>query len=112
MVRKHITDPPSITQVGGSTHCVVSSYETADQAIIPATITPLITTTPTEDGLQVRITCATKGASIRYSVNERDPDSIGQSYRGEFTVPKGSTITARATAPRTLPSQIAEVVGK
>ncbi|MHB1462363.1 MAG: chitobiase/beta-hexosaminidase C-terminal domain-containing protein [Armatimonadota bacterium] len=108
MVSKHITNPPSITQVGSSTHCVVSSYETTDQAIIPIVSIPLIRTTPTADGLRVRITCATKGANIRYSVDTRDPDSKGQRYRGEFTVPKGSTITARATAPRTLPSQIAE----
>ncbi len=108
MVSKHITNPPSITQVGGSIHCVVSSYETSDQAIIPIVSRPIISTTPTADGLKVRITCATKGASIRYSVDTRDPDSKGQRYRGEFTVPKGSTITARATAPRTLPSQITE----
>ncbi len=79
---------------------------------IGLTIRPLISTTPTADGMRVRITCATKGASIRYSVDTRDPDSKGQSYRGEFTVPKGSTITARATAPRSLPSQIGEMVGK
>ncbi len=86
--------------------------ETLQWSSIPMVSTPLITTTPTADGLRVRITCATKGASIRYSVDTRDPDSKGQRYRGEFTVPKGSTITARAMAPRTLPSQIAEVVGK
>ncbi|MHB1462364.1 MAG: chitobiase/beta-hexosaminidase C-terminal domain-containing protein [Armatimonadota bacterium] len=86
--------------------------EPIEWASIPITATPLISTTPTADGLRVRISCATKGASIRYSVDTRDPDSKGQSYRGEFTVPKGSTITARATAPRTLPSQIAESVGK
>ncbi|MHB1462362.1 MAG: chitobiase/beta-hexosaminidase C-terminal domain-containing protein [Armatimonadota bacterium] len=93
-------------------NCLVQMSETLQWSSIPMVSAPLITTTPTADGLRVRITCATKGASIRYSVDTRDPDSKGQRYRGEFTVPKGSTITARATAPRTLPSQVVEVVGK
>jgi hypothetical protein len=66
--------------------------------IVPVVATPVIA--PSDGGFNisasVSITCATVGATIRYTTNGTDPDGSSPEYSGSFPITADTVVKARA----------------
>lgn len=88
-----------------------------DSAVVTATLTrewetvatPVIAAAESFTGAKtkVEISCATEGATIRYTLNGSDPNSHAKKYTGPFYVTEGCTIKAYAVLDDYTNSEIA-----
>ena len=88
-----------------------------DSAIVTANLTrvwvnaatPTIAAASTFTGSKTSVTlsCATEGATIRYTLNGNDPDSHATRYTGPFYVTNSCTVKAFATCADYLASEVA-----
>ena len=62
---------------------------------------------PSEDSVKVRLTCPTEGASIGFATG-KDGNPAWQLYAGELTLPRGTTVRARAIRYGYEPSGVIE----